>query len=91
MTKQEMIDAVARTGNFTKKDTAEFVAAMTEVVYNTLADGEDITPVAGLKLYVRDVPERTGRNPSTGDPLVIPAHKQVAVKKGVRLRTLFAK
>lgn len=80
MNKTELIKATAKKAEKTIGVTGEVFAALQEVIVETLKAGEDIK-VPGLgSLTVKDVPERTGRNPLTGSAIVTPAHKTVKAK-----------
>lgn len=88
MTKNDFVKAVADAAEFTQKDTRVLLNALAEVTYKTLSAGDEVSPIDGLKLYVKDIPERTGHNPQTGEAIVIPAHKAVKAKFGVAFKTL---
>lgn len=80
MTKVDFIKAVANKAGFTQKDTRALFDAQNEVIADALKNGEEVTPIDGLKLYVKDVDARTCRNPQTGEAIVAPAHKAVKAK-----------
>lgn len=82
MNKAEMIKMIAMKTGLKQKDAREAIDAFHETLLETLATGEDVTVAEGLKFFIREVPERTCRNPRTDEPLVVPAHKAVKVKLG---------
>ena len=86
MNKLQLTDAVAQKAGITKKDAAEAVNAVLEVIAETLAAGEDIkiTGFGGFEVKTRAA--RTGRNPKTGEAVEIPASKYVAVSAGSTLK-----
>lgn len=72
MTKAEIVQAVYdRLGGFSKKESAELVDLVFELMKETLGRGEKIK-VSGFGNFVlRDKRRRQGRNPQTGDPIEI--------------------
>ena len=86
MNKLQLTDAVAQKAGITKKDAAEAVNAVLEVIADTLAAGEDIkiTGFGGFEVKTRAA--RTGRNPKTGEAVEIPASKYVAFSAGTALK-----
>ena len=86
MNKLQLTDAVAQKAGITKKDAAEAVSAVLEVIAETLAAGGDIkiTGFGGFEVKTRAA--RTGRNPKTGEAVEIPASKYVAFSAGSTLK-----
>lgn len=75
MTKADFISAIAEKSGCTKKDADAIVKAFTETVFDVVKNGDSLM-LAGLGTFsVVDKPERTGRNPRTGEVTVVPAHK----------------
>jgi len=59
---------------------AEIHDVFIEHLMTTLVE-DDVVPLGGyVKLDVRHRPARQGRNPKTGEPIEIPAHKTIGVK-----------
>jgi len=73
MNKQELVDAIATKAGVTKKDADIILSAMTEAIMEAVADGEKVTLVGFGTFEPRDRQAREGRNPSTGQPITIPA------------------
>lgn len=77
MTKTELVEALVGETDLPKKDTKEFLVALTSVVEKTLKRGGDV-PLSGLgKFKVQNRKARIGRNPQTGESIKIPAKKVV--------------
>ena len=73
--KIEIIKAVSGATGFTKKDVGNVFDAFVEFIANSIEHGESVR-VPGLGTFsLGDVAERNGRNPQTGEVLVIPAHR----------------
>lgn len=83
MRKQDLINYVAENTeleNVKKYEAKAFVDAVLDgIVHGIIEDGEVVLPNIGTFTVV-GVPERTGRNPQTGEALVIPEHKTVKCK-----------
>ncbi len=81
MTKSEIAQAVyERLGGFSKKESADLVELIFETMKETLGRGEKIK-ISGFGNFVlRDKRERQGRNPQTGDPIVIDARRVLSFK-----------
>lgn len=67
---------------FTNNNVAEILEALQEIVYQGAMDEDGITIVDGLKIMVKEVPEHEGRNPRTGDAMIIPAKIKPYAKFG---------
>ena len=72
MTKAEIVQAIyARLGGFSKKEAADLVDLVFDTMKETLARGEKIK-ISGFGNFVlRDKRQRQGRNPQTGEPMMI--------------------
>jgi DNA-binding protein HU-beta len=78
MKKSEMLTALAETTGMTKKTVAAFLDAYVDLAYKeTKKNGVFVIPGLG-KLVKRNRPKRKGRNPATGEAILIPA--KVVVK-----------
>jgi len=86
MNKQELISKVAEATGLTKKDVGAVVEGFMETVKESLASGSEVNIAGFGKFLVRERAERNGRNPSTGEPLVIAASKAPAFKAGSKLK-----
>lgn len=72
MTKAEIVQALyARVGGFSKKEAADLVDLVFDTMKETLARGEKIKISGFGNFILRDKRPRQGRNPQTGDPIVI--------------------
>ena len=73
MNKEDLVRQVAAKAAITKKDAEKAVSAITEVIMDSLADGESIKLVGFGSFECRERKSRTGRNPQTGEEMIIPA------------------
>lgn len=80
MNKKELVAAIADKTEMTKTNAEAVLTAITEVIIEGLAKGEEIT-LGGLgKFSVKERAARTGRNPQTGATIEIPASKGIGFK-----------
>ena len=86
MNRKELIDALAGKTGSTKADADKNIAALLEIISETLAKGENLALVGFGTFEVRERAARTGRNPATGAELNIAASKTPAFKPGATLK-----
>ncbi len=82
MNKGELVDKIAEKANVTKKDADAILSAMLDVILETVASGDKVTLVGFGTFEARDRQAREGRNPSTGQPIKIPATRVPAFSAG---------
>jgi len=81
MTKAEIIDSVYETvGGFSKKEAAEIVESVFDMMKDVLAKGQKIKISGFGNFVVRYKKERVGRNPQTGAPTTISARRVLTFK-----------
>jgi DNA-binding protein HU-beta len=86
MKKTELVDAVATKSVLTKQDSKKAVDALFETISHMLAKGAKIQLVGFGTFEIRERAERTGRNPQTGEEMMILATKIPAFKPGKELK-----
>jgi DNA-binding protein HU-beta len=86
MNKTELINAVAETGELSKKDATKAVDAVFDSILNALASGDKVQLIGFGNFEVRERAARKGRNPQTGDEIEISASKVPAFKPGKALK-----
>ncbi|HXN30587.1 MAG TPA: integration host factor subunit alpha [Polyangiaceae bacterium] len=81
MTKAEIVQALySKVGGFSRKESAELVDLVFEMMKDTLGRGEKIK-VSGFGNFVlRDKRQRPGRNPQTGEPINISERRVLTFK-----------
>lgn len=82
MNKGELVDTVANKANVTKKQADAVLTAALETIVDAVAKDDKVTLVGFGSFEARDRKEREGRNPKTGDKMVIPATKVPAFSAG---------
>jgi len=86
LTKNELITKVMEETEFTKKAATDSVEQLMEIIKSTLASGEDVMISGFGKFCVVQKNERKGRNPATGDDLILDARTRVTFKCSGKLR-----
>ena len=88
LNKSELITAMAKRANLTKKESERALDAFLNTLGETLQKGEKVQLVGYGTFEVRERAERTGRNPQTKEEIVIPAARVPAFKPGAILKEL---
>ena len=84
MTKAAIVDHLAAKLDVTKKIANEFLNELNELIYK---NAKKSLTLPGLgKFYVQKYKKRNGRNPATGEAMVIPAKTKVRFKVGKALQ-----
>jgi len=88
MTKQELVERVARQTKLPKKEVAEVINTTLEVITGALSKSrpEPVVLTGFGTFMVKKRKARTGRNPQTGETIKIPATKVPRFKPGKALR-----
>ena len=78
MNKTDLVNVVVSETNLTKKDSEAAVNAVIAAIANALKNGDKVQLIGFGTFEVKDVAEREGRNPKTGEVIKIPASKKVS-------------
>ena len=90
MNKTELIAAVAEKTGLSKKDSDAAVAAMVDVITESLVQGEKVQLVGFGSFEVKSRSARMGRSPHTKEQIEIPASKVPVFKAGKALKDTVA-
>jgi len=85
LTKSDIIRQVNQLG-YNWKDSAEIVETLLEIIKQSLEDGEDVLVSGFGKFVVQEKAPRKGRNPATGDDLMLDARMVVNFRCSGKLR-----
>ena len=86
LTKIQIVKSIQNLTGFTKNRSSELIETLLEIIKSTLASGEDVM-ISGLgKFCVRDKKERRGRNPATGEDLMLASRKIVTFRCSGKFR-----
>jgi len=92
MTKADIIEAVYEKlrsqGIYSKRDAAEIVENVFDTMKDALGDGEKIKVSGFGNFVVRKKQERVGRNPQTGDQIMISARRVLTFKPSQVLKNV---
>ena len=86
MTKKDLVELVAKKGNFTNKAAREAVAAFLNGIRDSLKRGEKVVITGFGTFSVRKRAARPGRNPKTGERITIQARKAPGFTPGKTLK-----
>jgi integration host factor subunit alpha len=86
LTKIQMVDSIHNQTGFPKNRSSEIVETLLEVIKSTLASGEDVLVSGFGKFRVKDKQERKGRNPATGEDMMLAPRKVVTFNCSGKLR-----
>jgi len=88
LTKSEIVASIQKANRFafTTGKAKETVEILIEIIKRTLASGENVLVSGFGKFCVQSKRERRGRNPATGDALMLAPRKVVTFKCSGRLR-----
>jgi integration host factor subunit alpha len=86
LTKAHIIDAVAEINGFTGKKATETVEILLELIKKSLESGEDVLLSGFGKFCVKNKKKRKGRNPATGEDLILAPRKVVTFHSSMNLR-----
>jgi integration host factor subunit alpha len=86
LTKVQVIEKVMKRNGFTRKKSTETVEILLELIKRSLESGEDVLISGFGKFCIREKKERRGRNPATGDSMMLEPRKVVTFKCSGKLR-----
>jgi integration host factor subunit alpha len=86
LTKADIIEDIYKEFGLPKTQCAEFTECLLEIIKGTLASGEDVMISRFGKFCVKDKKERKGRNPDTGEDLMLSPRRVITFKCSGKLR-----
>lgn len=86
LTKADIVEAVQTEIGFTKQKSTELVESLLELIKSTLASGVDVLVSGFGKFCVQEKDQRRGRNPATGEDMMLAPRKVVTFKCSGNLR-----
>lgn len=86
LTKADIIQSVHNQLGFPQKQSAEIMEILLETIKGSLESGEDVLVSGFGKFCVKAKKERRGRNPATGDDLMLESRKVVIFRCSHKLR-----
>ena len=86
LTKADIVAAVQAEIGFTKKQSFDIVESFLELIKSKLESGENVLVSGFGKFCVNQKSERRGRNPATGEDLMLEPRRVVIFKCSGKLR-----
>jgi len=86
LTKIQIVESIQNQTGFPKNKSSEIVETLLEIIKRTLASGEDVLVSGFGKFCVKEKRERKGRNPATGEDLMLEPRKVVTFRCSGKLR-----
>ena len=87
LTKAKIIDVIHTRLGYPKNRSAELLEILLEIIKGNLEKGEDVLISGFGKFCVKDKEERRGRNPATGDDMVLDKRRVVTFRCSHLLRS----
>ena len=88
MTKAEIVEQIYERVGFSKKEAAELVEKVFEIMKETLATGEKVKISGFGNFVVREKNARKGRNPQTGQEILLEARRVLTFKPSLVLKNI---
>ena len=86
LTKAQIIEEIRTKNGLTRKQSTETVEAFLETIKKTLESDKDVMISGFGKFSVKHKTERKGRNPATGEDMMLAPRKVVTFKCSGKLR-----
>ena len=86
LTKKQVVESVQNQTGFPKDESSEIVETLLEIIKSTLTSGEDVMISGFGKFSVKEKKERKGRNPATGEDMMLKTRKVITFKCSGKLR-----
>jgi len=86
LTKAQITDAIAEANEFTHNKSTDTVEAILEIIKSNLASGDDVLISGFGKFCVKEKRERNGRNPETGEDMILASRRVVTFRCSRQLR-----
>jgi integration host factor subunit alpha len=86
LTKAHLIDGIAEQIGFSRKQSTQTFETLLEIIKSTLASGDDVLVSGFGKFCVKEKRERRGRNPATGEDLILVPRRVVTFRCSGKLK-----
>jgi len=86
LTKADIVEAVQSKLGLPKNQSTDIVESLLEIIKSTLEGGDDVLVSGFGKFCVNEKSERRGRNPATGEDLMLAPRRVVTFKCSGKLR-----
>jgi integration host factor subunit alpha len=86
LTKVDIVKSIAEQNGLPKTKSSEIVETLLELIKKSLESGEDVLISGFGKFCVKKKKERRGRNPATGEDMMLAPRKIVTFKGSGKLK-----
>lgn len=86
LTKTDMVDAVQQKTGFSRKKSSDLIETFIEIMKRTIESGDDVLISGFGKFCVKEKNQRKGRNPATGEDMLLDSRRIVTFKCSSVLR-----
>ena len=86
LTKANIVETVSEQIGYTKHQSSEMIETLLEIIKRTLESGEDVLVSGFGKFCVKEKHKRRGRNPATGEDMMLEPRRVVTFNCSRNLR-----
>ena len=86
LTKAHIVEALAEQNDYPKKQSFDTIETLLEIIKRTLVSSEPIMISGFGKFCVKEKKQRRGRNPATGEDMMLEPRKVVTFRCSKQLR-----
>jgi integration host factor subunit alpha len=86
LTKANIVEALAEQNGYPKNQSLEMIETLLEIIKRTLESGEDVLVSGFGKFCVKEKHERRGRNPATGEEMMLEPRRILTFRCSRQLR-----
>ena len=86
LTKLAIVESIAEQNGLPKTKSSEIVETLLEIIKKSLESGEDVLIPGFGKFCVKKKKQRRGRNPATGEDMMLRPRKIVTFKSSGKLK-----
>ena len=86
LTKLDIVEMVIQRIGFTRNKSMDVVEQVLEIIKRTLEQGDDVLVSNFGKFSVKEKDQRKGRNPATGESMLLDARRVITIKGSNTLR-----
>ncbi|MCX7116125.1 MAG: integration host factor subunit alpha [Gammaproteobacteria bacterium] len=86
LSKAEISNSLTREFEISNKDASLAVDCFFDVLSGVLVEGQDVKISGFGNFVVKEKKARPGRNPKTGEPVVVSERRVVTFKSGIKLK-----
>ena len=87
LTKVQIVESIQNQTGFPKNRSLELVETLLEIIKSKLASGDDVLISGFGRFCVKEKNERKGRNPATGEDMILVPRKVVTFKCSGKLKS----